>query len=132
MAALTFVQALRKHRIAIAPTLHNRGSTRWFAGQRSLNGDGLTNIILPGRRVDDKGSPEEAVQELLVILDVGDTLADSVEVKEAPPEPPPVQLSMGEPDIVEEDGKFVLRLPDGRVYRASRRRDLVRKAKLVA
>lgn len=134
MSALTFSQALAKYRIAVAPTFRGRGSVTWFAGQRSLNGDG-TNIILPGRRVDDKSDPEEALKELLALMGTEDTLVgddDELLPQEKVSGPPPVYLTPAGA-IVEEGGKFVLRTPDGKEYRASRKRDLVRRlARLTA
>lgn len=137
MSALTFAQALAKYRVAVAPTFKGRGVVTWFAGQRSADRNG-TSIVLPDRRVDDKEGPEEALRELLLKIGAEDTLSggDEPETPEAPEdepaEPSAVEVSpLGA--IVEEDGKFVLRLPDGREYKASRRRDLVRRvAKLTA
>lgn len=130
MSALTFSQALAKYRIAVAPTFRGRGAVTWFAGQRSLNGDGTINIVLPDRRVDGRASPEEALRELLAKLGSEDVLVGDDEEpvsSNRPKEPPAVELSPVGDGIVEEGGKFVLRTSDGKEYRASRRRDLVRR-----
>jgi hypothetical protein len=129
MSALTFSQALIKYRVAVAPTFRGRGAVTWFAGQRSLNGAGI-NIVLPERRVDDKASPEDALRELLAKLGSEDVLVGDDEEpmsSKRPKELPAVELSSVVDGIVEEGGKFVFRAPDGKEYRASRRRDLVRR-----
>jgi len=130
MSALTFARILAKYRIAVAPTFRGRGAVTWFAGQRSLSGDGTINIVLPDRRVDDMASPEDAVRELLVKIGSEDVLIGDDEEpvsSKRPKELPAVELSPVVDGIVEEDGKFVFRAPDGKEYRASRRRDLVRR-----
>lgn len=137
---ITFTQALRKYRIAVAPTFRNKGPVQWFAGQRSLDNNG-NNVVLPERRVDNKSSPEEALRALLLKLGEDNDLAenpvlfeDSPEPVDAKPEPPkPLKVeTVGdkpEPEIIEKDGRFFLNLSDGRVYQATRKRDLVRKLK---
>lgn len=141
MATVTFAQALSKYRIAIAPVLRRRGSTSWLAGLRVVNGDGLTNIIDPNRKVEGRATPEDALRDLLVLIGSEDVLVGDDEPMEhtIPDEPKPVQIpdpaaiqtNIGDGIIYEKDGKFVLRTPDGKTFFSARRRDLVRKAKLL-
>ncbi len=144
MATITFAQALRKHRIAVTPVLRRGGSATWFAGQRMVNGDGLTNIIHPERKVEGRESPEEALRDLLSLLGSEDTLIGDDEVIDTPQDeepaaivipvrrssPPARDPSAGDDLIVEQGGRFFLRLPNGKEYQAARKRDLIRKAKL--
>lgn len=78
MATVTFAQALSKYRIAIAPVLRRRGSTSWLAGLRVVNGDGLTNIIDPNRKVEGRATPEDALRDLLVLIGSEDVDANVV------------------------------------------------------
>jgi hypothetical protein len=189
MTALTFSQALNKYRIAVTPMLRKTGRTTWIAGVRMINGDGITNLIDPQRKVEGKSNPEDALRDLLQLLNTGDILVgdDEPEPVSAPakPEPEPIQLYVtravaisetppvsqpvseapsekpktpAKPTVVqdqvnlekeplkrasdhlavvpcqsnaitEEGGVFFLRLDDGRIFKASRRRDLIRRAK---